>query len=66
MRLGELGRGGRWILVASAFGLAGCGSGAPTAPKVELSEQEKQQIQELNAQRQREWGGAPGAEVPAN
>jgi len=34
---------------------AGCG-GSPPQPKTDLSEQEKQQVRELNEQRMDEWG----------
>jgi hypothetical protein len=33
----------------------GCGD-APTGPKTELTDEEKQQVQELNEQRNKEWG----------
>jgi hypothetical protein len=38
--------------------VAGCGGEAPAPPKTagDLSEQEKQQIRELNEQRAQEWG----------
>jgi hypothetical protein len=35
---------------------AGCSSKESEAPKVDLSEKEKQQIRELNEQRASEWG----------
>jgi hypothetical protein len=34
---------------------AGCG-GSSSQPKTDLSEQEKQQVRELNEQRMDEWG----------
>lgn len=38
--------------------LAGCGGETPAPPKTaaDLTEQEKQQIRELNEQRAQEWG----------
>jgi hypothetical protein len=38
--------------------IVGCGGEAPAPPKTaaELSEQEKQQIRDLNEQRAQEWG----------
>jgi hypothetical protein len=51
----------RGIVLAWAVALtivAGCGGEAPTPPKTaaDLTEQEKQQIRELNEQRAQEWG----------
>jgi hypothetical protein len=45
-----------WAVVVTI--IAGCGGEAPTPPKTaaELTEQEKQQIRELNEQRAQEWG----------
>jgi hypothetical protein len=44
------------LAAAAVFAVVGCGT-EPTSPiKGELSEQEKQQIKELNEQRQDEWG----------
>lgn len=34
----------------------GCGSSEPTGPKETLSDKEKQQVKDLNDQRQSEWG----------
>ena len=51
----------RFGVLALAVGLwfaAGCGSEPATTPKLELSEQEKQQLKQLDEQRQKEWGGA--------
>jgi hypothetical protein len=46
-----------WAVVAvlAVAGCGGCGTAAPTT-KEGLSEQEKQQLRELDAQRQDEWG----------
>lgn len=45
------------ILLAVACLPIGCGSQPDfTPPKTELTEEEKQQIKELNEQRQSEWG----------
>ena len=43
-----------WLLLVAS----GCGGAATTPPKTasELSEQEKQQLRELNEQRVDEWG----------
>jgi uncharacterized protein YceK len=46
---------GAWLLVVLA-GLAGCGSSETTTVKKDLSEEEKQQLRELNEQRASEWG----------
>ena len=51
----------RGVVLAWAVALttvAGCGGEAPTPPKTaaDLTEQEKQQIRELNEQRAQEWG----------
>ena len=61
MRFSDLARSGHVLLVATTFALAGCGTRAPTAPKLELSEQEQKQVQELNEHRQKEWGGGEPA-----
>ena len=55
----------RRIVQAWGVGLlviAGCGGEAPAPPKTaaELTEQEKQQIRELNEQRAQEWGTPKG------
>jgi len=48
----------RLALIASVTALAvGCGSSEPTGPKETLSDKEKQQVKDLNQQRQDEWGG---------
>jgi hypothetical protein len=52
------------VCLLIALGLltaAGCGGYEPAPPKTagELSEQEKQQLKELDEQRAQEWGGAP-------
>jgi len=36
--------------------VSGCGGESSTPPKKDLSEQEKQQIKDLNEQRAQEWG----------
>lgn len=36
--------------------VVGCGSPDPTGPKENLSDQDKQQVKDLNQQRQDEWG----------
>ena len=36
---------------------AGCSSSEPTGPKQDLSDQQKQQVKELQEQRNKEWGG---------
>lgn len=50
----------RWVgalFVAIAFASgSGCSNSGTTAPKADLSEQEKQQVRELNEQRASEWG----------
>jgi PBP1b-binding outer membrane lipoprotein LpoB len=38
---------------------AGCGSSEPTGPKENLNDKDKQQIEELNEQRQDEWKTTP-------
>jgi hypothetical protein len=45
-----------WVVVLTF--VAGCGAESPTPPKTaaDLTEQEKQQIRELNEQRAQEWG----------
>lgn len=43
-------------LLVLLSGLVGCGSSETTAVKKDLSEEEKQQLQELNEQRASEWG----------
>jgi hypothetical protein len=45
--------------VVCAIGLSGCGGEPTTKPKLDLSDDEKRQIQELNEQRQKEWSGTP-------
>ncbi len=44
----------------ACVGLMGCGGEKPSPPKTsgELTEQEKQQVRELNEQRASEWGPA--------
>ena len=64
MRFRDFARSGQFLLVATTFALTACGSNAPTAPKLELSEQEKKQVQELNEHRQKEWGGSAEPAVP--
>lgn len=49
---------GRVLVLAAAVAAVGCGSSEPTGPKENLSEKEKQQIRELNEQRQQEWSPA--------
>jgi len=61
MRLGF----SRWMVQTWGVGLlviGGCGGEAPAPPKTaaELTEQEKQQIRELNEQRAQEWGTPKG------
>ena len=46
----------RTATVVSALLTAGCGGEASTPPKTDLSEQEKEQIKDLNEQRAQEWG----------
>jgi hypothetical protein len=48
-------RAARVLAAAGVLALAGCGSSAPSK-KGELSEPEKQQLRDLDAQRQQEWG----------
>jgi predicted small lipoprotein YifL len=43
------------FVVAFLLSISGCGE-KPAAPKTDLSEQDKQQIRELNEQRAQEWG----------
>ena len=51
----------KWVYAARAFALAaalsagGCGEEV-TQPKVDLTEEEKKQVEELNQQRLDEWG----------
>ena len=48
----------RCLLLASATAVAlGCGSSEPTGPKENLDDKQKQQVKDLNQQRQDEWGG---------
>lgn len=49
-----------WVV----FAMVGCGGEAVTPPKLNLSEQEKQQIKELDSQRQREWSGTKNNPEP--
>jgi hypothetical protein len=44
------------LALATALVTAGCGPSEPTGPKETLTDKEKQQIEELNKQRQEEWG----------
>jgi outer membrane biogenesis lipoprotein LolB len=44
------------VLAAGALLLSGCGGESSTPPKQDLSEQDKQQIKELQEQRTQEWG----------
>ena len=47
----------RCLLLASVAAVAiGCGNSEPTGPKENLGDKDKQQIKELNQQRQSEWG----------
>lgn len=46
------------LALAVALSAGGCGSTEPTGPKQTLSEQDKQQIKELDEQREQEWGPA--------
>jgi hypothetical protein len=48
-------RSARPVLFALLLATNGCGERESTAPKVDLSEKEKQQIRELNEQRASEW-----------
>lgn len=41
---------------AIAFGVIACNDTKSTGPKETLTEQEKQQIKDLNKQRSEEWG----------
>jgi hypothetical protein len=56
MRSRSWGRAVRVLTVVAVFAVVGCGAEPTTSIKDELSEQEKQQIKELNEQRQDEWG----------
>lgn len=47
-----------WLMSVAAALAAGCGSDSGTQPKTTLSEQEKQQLKDLDQQRQDEWGTA--------
>jgi hypothetical protein len=51
-------RRGFLVFAVVLSSLAGCGGEAPSPPKTaaDLTEQEKQQIRELNEQRAQEWG----------
>lgn len=45
------------LLAAAVVVAAGCGSSEPTTgPKETITEPEKQQVKDLNQQRQEEWG----------
>ena len=46
----------RAVALAAALGAGGCGSEEELKPKVELTEEEKKQVEELNQQRVDEWG----------
>ena len=46
----------RIFTVAAALGAGGCGSEEEPKPKLELTEEEKKQVEELNEQRMDEWG----------
>jgi hypothetical protein len=48
----------RQLIIAIALVTAGCGGEASIPPKSGLSEQEKEQIKDLNEQRAQEWGPA--------
>jgi len=58
-------RAGGWssflagVIVALPLVLAGCGGSGPAPTKTadQLSEEEKQQLRDLNEQRAQEWGG---------
>jgi hypothetical protein len=43
------------VMLAAFFAISGCGE-PDTAPKLDLTEKEKQQVRELNEQRAQEWG----------
>jgi PBP1b-binding outer membrane lipoprotein LpoB len=45
-------------LLAAVFA-SGCGSSDPTGPKENLTDADKQQVEELNQQRQDEWKTTP-------
>lgn len=47
------------LVIGVFFGLAGCSRDTGGAPKAsgELSEEQKQQVRQLNEQRSQEWGG---------
>jgi hypothetical protein len=48
----------RGILLVTAGAVAtGCGSSEPTGTKENLDDKGKQQVKDLNQQRQDEWGG---------
>jgi hypothetical protein len=46
----------RALTISSVLLTAGCGGEPSTPPKTDLSEQEKEQIKDLNQQRAQEWG----------
>ena len=51
----DFGKCGRVLVVLTALASGGCGEkSAP--PKADLSEQDKEQIKDLNEQRSQEWG----------
>lgn len=45
------------VLALAAVAATGCGKSEPAGPKETLNEKEKQQVQDLQDQRQQEWGG---------
>jgi hypothetical protein len=44
------------VLLFAALGVAGCGPSSSQPTKDTLSDQEKQQVKDLDQQRQDEWG----------
>jgi hypothetical protein len=47
------------MVVVCTAPVLGCGGSQPATVKETLSEQEKQQVQDLNKQRQSEWSNTP-------
>lgn len=56
----------RVLFVAACLFVAGCGNDDPTGPKTSLDDKEKQQIEELNQQRESEWGPSKSARKNRN
>lgn len=46
----------RAFVLCGALVMLGCGGESSTPPKSDLTEQDKQQIKDLNEQRASEWG----------